>query len=104
VRVVAQPLEDLLVEAVMQRVDGPELAEAIRMQGRDDEQRAAAEGFAAAEAKLEELAAGWAEDRISRERMVARKGVGARLEPPSDGTAGNVARASSTVSSNSRAY
>ena len=82
VRVVAQPLEDLVVEAVMQRLAGPELAEMVRAEhGRDDEERSAGAEAAAAEAKLEELAQEWAADRISKaEWLAARRAVEARLD------------------------
>jgi len=82
VRVVAEPLEELIVEAVMQSLDGPELAKLVRgQQGADEEERAARQAVADAEKKLEELAREWAADSITKaEWMVARQAVESRLE------------------------
>ncbi len=82
VRVVAEPLEELIVEAVVQRLDGPALAELLRAdQGADDQERAAVKDVAQAEAKLTELAREWAADSITKaEWLVARQAVEARLD------------------------
>jgi len=82
VRVVAEPLEELIVEAVMLRLDGPELGEVIRSrQGADEGERAAMRDVEGAEAKLADLAQEWAADAITKpEWLVARQAVEARLE------------------------
>jgi DNA invertase Pin-like site-specific DNA recombinase len=82
VRVVAEGLEDLVVEAVMHRLDGPELAELVRAQLDEDGAEAAARReVAEAGAKLEELAKAWAADEITKaEWMAARQAVERRLE------------------------
>lgn len=76
----AEPLEEFVVEAVLWRLDSPELARAVRGQPSTvgDERQARADQ---ATAKLEELAAAYANDEISmREWIAARAPVQQRLD------------------------
>jgi len=62
IRILAEMLEDLVVEAIFQAVDRGALAEALSR--KDD--RSAVEGLLGVEDKLAQLARDWAEDRITR--------------------------------------
>jgi site-specific DNA recombinase len=73
IRVLAEPVEDLIAEAVLQAVDGGALASAMAQQ--DDHE--ATEGLLALEAKLAELGRAWADDEITRGAWDAARG---RLE------------------------
>ena len=80
IRVLADPLEDLVVEAVMLRLDTPELTAAMA-EAEGDGEREASEAIAADEAKLAELADLWDAGEITRaEWMRLRAKVEERLE------------------------
>ncbi len=76
----AEPLEQLVAESVMQRLDTPELAQAVNGGATDpDAERIEAE-IADAKSQLEELAVMWAEREIDRsEWIAAREPIEARL-------------------------
>lgn len=81
--IVAAPFEELITEAVLQRFDSPQFAEALAgVDTRVDSDGAdAAAAIANAEAKLAELAQMWAASEISRaEWLTARRPVEATLE------------------------
>lgn len=80
--VVAGPLEELLTDAVLYRLDTPELAATLTGRDAADTITAAlADSLAADEAKFEELAAMWAANEISRpEWLKARAPIAARIE------------------------
>lgn len=79
--VVAQPLEQLVTDAVLYRLDTPQLAAALT--GQADDQTAAADlsdALAADRAHLDELAALYADRQItSREWIAARNPIEARI-------------------------
>jgi len=79
--IVAEPLEEFITEAVLYRLDTPELAEQLQ---RHDEPSAASSDLIAAvksdEDQLDELTLVWARKQISlAEWLVARKEIEARL-------------------------
>ena len=81
--VVAEPLEAMLVEAVLQRLDGPELADA--QAGRRDTAGAGAgdfsDGLAGDQAQLDELAVMFGKQEISaREWRAAREPIERRIQ------------------------
>ncbi len=83
IRIVADPLEDLIVEAILLRLDGPGLAQAIRTQQTPPASSATNEGeeIAVVEQRLDELAEMWATGEISRpEWLTARRSLESRLE------------------------
>ncbi|MDQ3573858.1 MAG: recombinase family protein [Actinomycetota bacterium] len=82
IRVLADPLEDLVADAVILRLDGPELASALAARAGDEQEEAAlSRVIATDEARLVELAEMWAAGDISRgEWVAARKAVEGRLE------------------------
>lgn len=71
IRTLADPIEELIAEAVLLAVDGGALATAMAHQ--DDHE--ASEGLLTLEAKLGELARDWAEDRITRTEWEAARGA-----------------------------
>lgn len=71
IRTLADPIEELISEAVLQAVDSGSLAAAMTRQ--DDHQ--ATEGLLAMQAKLDELARDWADDRITRGEWDAARGA-----------------------------
>ncbi|CAN5827158.1 recombinase family protein [soil metagenome] len=78
---VADPLEDLIIEAVLRLSDSPEFAEARARRDAPDDDDGAAEEIMAAQARLAELAGMWAGGEISRaEWMTARKALEAAVE------------------------
>jgi DNA invertase Pin-like site-specific DNA recombinase len=79
--VVAPPLEELIAEAVLYRLDTPELADALAGRAAADEHSAAlAEQLSADRAQLDELAGLFAERAItSREWLTARKSIEERV-------------------------
>jgi DNA invertase Pin-like site-specific DNA recombinase len=79
--VAAEPVEELIAEAVLYRLDTPELADALAGRAAEDEQAAAlAESLAADKARLDELAALYGEGQIgSREWLAARHPIEARI-------------------------
>lgn len=81
-RIHADPLEELVADAVLYRLDGPELAAALAGRAAEDDQAAAlAESLAADRAQLDELAAMWADKTISsREWTEARRRIEDRAE------------------------
>ncbi len=79
--VVAEPVEALIVDAVLYRLDTAELADAIEGKARADEQTALiAEGLAADRAQLEELAGMYAAKAITAtEWLTARQAIEDRV-------------------------
>jgi hypothetical protein len=78
---VADPLEDLIIEAVLRLSDSPEFAEARARRDAPDDDDGAAEEITAAQARLAELAEMWAAGEITRaEWMTARKTLEAAVE------------------------
>lgn len=78
IRQLAEPLEALVVEAVIHRLDSPVVHEAIDPSDPDEDRAAVAE-IEAVDARLEELANSYAADEITmREWQVARSGLEAR--------------------------
>lgn len=79
--VVAGPLEDLIADAVLYRLDTPELAAALTGQATDNEAAAAlSDALAADRAQLDELAGLYAERQIAaREWMAARRPIEDRI-------------------------
>ena len=79
---ISATVEDLVTEAVLYRLDTPELAAAIDGQQQADETSAAlSESIAADTAQLDELAGLYAAKQISAaEWMTARKPIEARLQ------------------------
>jgi site-specific DNA recombinase len=67
-----EPLDELVIDAVIERVSGRRLAAALRRVGKDEEGKASAE-LTAAEARLEELAADYAAGEISRREWMAAR-------------------------------
>jgi site-specific DNA recombinase len=81
VRVIAEPLEELVVEAVKLAVDSPELAQAVRDHEDVGDDAADTAELERATARLEELSAMWAREEISRaEWLEARRVVERRIE------------------------
>jgi len=79
--ILADVLEEHVAAMVLEALDGPALAEAMRAKRDDDATDEATAAIVAAEAKLQELAEMWAADELSRaEWLVARNPVEARLE------------------------
>jgi site-specific DNA recombinase len=78
--IVADPVEQLVTEAVLHRLDTPALAAALAGEAAADEQTAAlSEEVAAAKAKLDELADLYSNDQISAPEWIrARKPIEAR--------------------------
>ena len=79
--ILAEPLEALIAEAVLYRLDTPEMAAALAGASRpdDDAERAT---LARDQAQLEELAAAYGERQITfTEYLAARKPIEARIEP-----------------------
>ena len=80
IRSLAEPLEDLIVEAAMVRLDAPELAQAVAGPA-DAEEESVADAITADEAKLVELGDLWDAGEITRaEWMRLRSKVEARLQ------------------------
>lgn len=80
VAIVAEPVEAFIAEAVLYRLDTPQLAAALEgaTPPDDDGQRA---NLAADKAQLEELATAWGEKQITfPEYLAARKPIEARIE------------------------
>ncbi len=79
--VVADPLERLIADGVIYRLDSPALADALAGRAAKDEQTAAvADQLAADREQLDELAAVYAAKQITlREWMSARKPIEARI-------------------------
>ncbi|QXC59116.1 recombinase family protein [Aquihabitans sp. G128] len=79
--IVAPPVEELIADAVLYRLDTPELAAALSGRATNDVQSAAlSETLAADRAQLDELAAVYAEKAITvREWMEARRPIEARI-------------------------
>jgi hypothetical protein len=80
--IVAVPVEELVTDAVLFRLDTPELAAALAGRAAGDKQAAAlGDQLAADRAQLDELAALYAEKAISvREWMAARRPIEDRIE------------------------
>lgn len=80
--VVAAPVEELVTDAVLYRLDTPELAAALNGRAADDEQAAAlGDQLAADRALLDELAALYADKAITaREWMKARRPIEDRID------------------------
>lgn len=78
---VAEPLEELITEAVLYRLDTPELADTLTGRNRADKQAAGlADTIAADRAQLDELAGLYADRRIAvREWMAARRPIEDRI-------------------------
>jgi len=82
ITVVSAPLEELVTDAVLYRLDTPELADALTGQA-DDQNTAAAlsDSLAADRAQLDELAALYADRQVtSREWIAARNPIEERIE------------------------
>lgn len=79
--VVAAPVEDLITEAVLTRLDSPQLADALAGKlNQDAELAAVAEDLAEQQVRLEELAGLYADGQVSaREWMTARDPIQARI-------------------------
>jgi DNA invertase Pin-like site-specific DNA recombinase len=79
--VVAGPLEDLITDAVLYRLDTPELADALAGRAAVDEEAAVlSEGISADRAQLDELAALYADRQIgAREWLAARNPIEERV-------------------------
>lgn len=79
ISIVADHLEAFVTEAVMRRLDGPELAAALTEKGNDPDEELL-ETISADEAQLEELSGAWANRLISMpEWLRARKAIEDRL-------------------------
>lgn len=79
--VVAEPLEDFLVEAVLQRLDGPELADVMAGQRGDAGAGELSDGLAGDEAQLQELAEMFGKQEISaKEWRAAREPIERRMK------------------------
>jgi site-specific DNA recombinase len=79
--VVADPLEAMLVEAVMQRLDGPELADALAGRRNDTATAELSDGLAGDQAQLDELAVMFGKQEISaREWRAAREPIERRMQ------------------------
>ena len=90
IMVIAPPLEELVCDAVLYRLDTPELAAALSGSTADDDQaQALSASLAADREQLDELAAMWADKTISsREWSEARR----RIEDRADATQRRLAR------------
>ncbi|MCB9373135.1 MAG: recombinase family protein [Microthrixaceae bacterium] len=79
--VVAEPLENLITEAVLYRLDTPELADTLTGRNRADKEAAGlADAIAADRGQLDELAGLYAERQIAvREWMAARRPIEDRI-------------------------
>jgi DNA invertase Pin-like site-specific DNA recombinase len=72
-------LDDLVAEALFAALDSPDLADALQSEADDAQTSDVVAELTAAEAKLEELAAAWATDEITRaEWLAARRALEAR--------------------------
>jgi site-specific DNA recombinase len=82
IAIMAAPLEALIAEAVLYRLDTPEMAAALEGKAREDADTAAlAASLDADRAQLEELARGYGERLITfAEYLAARKPIEARVE------------------------
>jgi site-specific DNA recombinase len=81
VRVVAEPLEELLVEALMAAIDSPALARAVAEQSKSSDDRADTDELERATTRLEQLSRMWANDEITRtEWLEARQIIEQRVE------------------------
>ena len=82
IAVMSEPLEDLIVEAVLYRLDTPELAAALAgVAAQDADAEAAQASVSADRAQLEELARAYGERQITfPEYLAARKPIEARIE------------------------
>jgi site-specific DNA recombinase len=81
VRTIAEPLEDVVVEAVMLAVDSPDLARIVTRQNKATDDNDDAAELERANAKLSELSRLWARDKISRAEWIdARKVVEQRAD------------------------
>lgn len=78
--VVAEPLEAFLVEAVLQRLDGPELAAVLAGRREDTDAGELSDGLAGDQAQLDELAVMFGKQEISgREWRAAREPIERRM-------------------------
>jgi site-specific DNA recombinase len=78
--VVAEPLEAFLVEAVLQRLDGPELAEVLAGRRGEDGAAELSDGLAGDQGQLDELAVMFGKQEISaREWRAAREPIERRM-------------------------
>jgi site-specific DNA recombinase len=81
IRVLAEPLEALVVEAVMLRLDSPDLAKVIAELAHEPEGEDLGQAITEGENRLAELAEEWASGNITRaEWMAARNAIERRLE------------------------
>lgn len=81
IRIMAEPVEELVSFALFERLDGPGLAEALSKSSDDDAGAELATEIEELSRRLEELAEMWAGGEISRaEWMAARKPLEASLE------------------------
>jgi hypothetical protein len=82
IAVMAEPLEQLITDAVLYRLDTPEMAAALAGRGRHDSESAAArDSLASDQSQLEELATAYGERAITfGEYLAARKPIESRLE------------------------
>jgi hypothetical protein len=82
IAVLAEPLEELITEAVLYRLDTPELAAALEGAVAEDAEADAAQASLTADrAQLEELARAYGERQITfAEYLVARKPIEARID------------------------
>jgi site-specific DNA recombinase len=81
IRVLAEPVEDLVAEAVIQRLDSPHLAAALAELAVGNNGDDLASGVSDNERRLTELAEDWAHGKISRaEWLAARNVVERRLD------------------------
>jgi site-specific DNA recombinase len=82
IAIMAEPLEHLIAEAVLYRLDTPELAAALAGHARADSESAAAQDSVTADqAQLEELAGAYGQRRITfPEFLAAREPIEARIE------------------------
>jgi DNA invertase Pin-like site-specific DNA recombinase len=79
--VVAQPVEELIADAVLMRLDTPELAAALRGLDTSEDTTAIREELASDEARRDELAALYADKQINaKEWMTARTPIEARIQ------------------------
>lgn len=75
IRVLAEPVEDLVAEAVIQRLDSPHLAAALAELAVDNNGDDLASGISDNERRLTELAEDWAHGKISRAEWLAARNV-----------------------------
>lgn len=82
IAILAEPLEALIQEAVLYRLDSPEVAAALRgAPADDDEAAAAANALEADENQLEELATAYGNRQVTfAEYLAARRPIEARIE------------------------